>query len=101
MLANFRGSFFRCTAGLEEGLSNQARLGDQPVDEPPGQIHFRKAWCFVSARWGGGVPTLGTLLSAVQFYANKTNSEAPCCFRRTDISVRIIFLNNPLLGLCF
>ena len=87
--------------GLNNGPSNQARLGAQPVDVSPGQINFRKTWHFVSVRRAGGVPTLRNLLSAVQLYANKTNSEAPCCFRRTDISVRTTFLNNPLRGLCF
>ena len=101
MPANFPGSFYAAQPVLKNGLSNQARLGDQPVDEPPGQIYFRKSWRFVSGHRGGGVPILGNLLSAVQLYANKTNSEAPCSFRCTNQSVRIILLNNPLLGLCF
>ena len=77
MPANFRGSLFAAQPVLKNGLSNQARLGAQPVDEPPGQIHFRKTWRFVSARRGSGVPILENWPSAVQLYANKTNGEAP------------------------
>ena len=58
MPANFRGSFFAAQPVLKNGLSNEARLGEQPVDEPPGQINFRETWRFVSARRGGRVPTL-------------------------------------------
>ena len=50
----------RYGAGVEQwthGIPDQARRGDQSVDEAPGQYDFRKSLRLVSERWAGPAPT--------------------------------------------
>ena len=76
-------------------LPNQARRGTLLRDEPQTIVSIRKPWSFVAVRWTGSRPNLGNASSALRIYANETNCEAHCSFRRTGVAVRISCSEQP------